>query len=247
MSVNIIKPHHIDPSNITFSNIISKKQQQLITRDGNTFDKTIHYIDILYKGRPLYIQINDCKIVEFNDKINNAKIKIDDKLFKIIRTLEEFMIQQVHKQSHKLFNGKSFTINKIRSSFISNINEHTKESVLTTTLEREGLIFDQYKQKINISDVIKNINKTGEIDGIFILKLANLQFMDNYFTYNFVLEQSKIYIHNYLDAYSIIDTSSSISSRASNSKLQTPSHKLVQSSSDSKYDGADYNEYHCSE
>lgn len=228
---SIFKIDHINIKNINLSNIISKKKQILLSKDGNKFDKTIYYIDILYKNRPLYVQINKCKLIELNNNTCNAKLKINSELKEFIKILEEFLIQKVHEDSEKLFDGKLFTLNKIRSSLISNI----RNDLLTTTLEKDGLFFNQYKQKINIEKVIDNINTIGETDGIFILKIANLQFMDNFFTYNFVLEQSKIYIREHLDKYSIIDSQSDNISFTKTDEMS------------SKYDGAEFNEYHNSD
>lgn len=225
MTITILKIDDIDIKNIKFCDIISKKRQKLITKDGNTIEKTIHYIDILYKDGPLYIQIDNCQLYEINNSISNVKINTNSQVLEFIKKLEEYLLQMVYKNCEQLFNGKRFTMNKIRSSFISNIKDQT----LSTTLEKRGMFFNQYKHQITIEKIIENINQNKSLDSINILKLANLQFMDNYFTYNFALEQSKVYIHDYLDNYSIIESKSSIQSKSS------------------KYDGAEYDEYYKSE
>lgn len=223
MSNKVYLLENININDIKFSNIITKKKQNLITKDGDKVEKTIHYIDITYKGGPLYIQINHAKLTEIKNDIRNAKFNITEDIILFIKELEEYLIKCVHKNSQKWF-GKSFTINKVRSSLISNILQNCN---FICTLEKDSLFFNQYKTKVLVEDIIQDINNSG-LHGKYILKLANLQFMDNYFTYNFALEQSKVSVPEHLDKYSIIDTNSDISENL-------------------KYEGADYNEYYHSE
>ena len=68
-------------------------------------------------------------------------------------------------------------------------------------LNNETIFYNQYKTQLNKSDI------QLPIDIICIIRLENLQFIDNKFTYNIFLEQAKIIQKLRLKEYSILEQS----------------------------------------
>lgn len=187
--------NYLDIQKIRFSDTPYKK---LCPEATSEFKKDIftHFIDMYYKNRSLIIQLPRYKIQSIDN--NKLILQTSDILSQyLIGPLEEHIIQSVHKYSEKWFNGKRFTLNKILSSIVSPL---TKENfLLKVSLSKNTMFFNQYKNIIHKEDISDNI----EI--IPLIKIANLQFLQNKFSYNIVLEQAKVFIDERLIEYSIID------------------------------------------
>ena len=156
--------------------------------------------DRYYKNNPLVIQLPKTKI----KNIDNAKILIeinDEIITYLIKPLEEYIINSVHENSEKWFNGKKFTMNKIMNSLVSPLTKDSTKS-LKLTLTKNTMYFNRYKTMIQHDD-IKLSN--DDIDIICLVKIANIQFLQNKFSYNMVLEQAKVFMDERLVEYSIID------------------------------------------
>jgi hypothetical protein len=164
--------------------------------------KTIHYIDISYNKSDLYMQIPKGKIISFD--IENKIVSIETNINTFIKNLENLIVNTVYKYSTRWFNGKQFTINKIKNGLLSNLSKN----ILHLTIDKLPSLYDQYKNIINIKDLQNLLMENLDINIVCIVKLLNLQFIDNKFTYNLVLEQAKIYKKESIKEYSIIESES---------------------------------------
>jgi hypothetical protein len=193
----------VDTKQILFSNNLYKK-----VREFNDEKKTIHYIDINYLERPLYIQLSRNSLNDINIKKRMIKINVNNQMKTFIRNLEDHIIKSVYKRSPLWFNGKNFTMNKISKCIVSNVSNNTgrKKDELILTISSDTKIYDQSKNKISLELLEQEFSKTSSfIDIICIIKLANLQFIDNRFSYNLVLQQAKIFKEDNISEYSIMD------------------------------------------
>lgn len=194
----IYKYNEIDIKKIKFSDTPYNILQNI-----NNIEKNIYYIDMYYNDDSLYIQLPKYKIYNYENNI--LKIRIDENFNdKFIKKIEEYIIKIVHKNSQLWFNGKVFTMNKIVNGIVRNIKYIKEQLIMTIFIGKECKFYNQYN--IEISDI--SINNDTDTDIICIIKLDNLQFIDNKFTYNIVLEQAKIYNYTKIVEYSILDNSS---------------------------------------
>lgn len=208
----IYKYTDIDIKKIKFGDVSYNKLQN-IKIDNECLEKNIYYIDIYYNNDALYIQLPKTQISSCDLNNNLLQIKIDDKFHNFIKKLEEYIIWTVHKNSELWFNGKCFTMNKIVNSIIRSVsyinNIDGADLIMTLTVDKNCKFYNQYGISITEFD-IEDFNPTNckdRRDIVCIIKLDNLQFIDNKFTYNIVLEQAKIYNYKKLMDYSILDES----------------------------------------
>jgi hypothetical protein len=116
-------------------------------------------------------------------------------------------------------------MNSIVSPYTKKDDEHT----LKISLTKNTMYFNRYKNIIQKEDIAQhaqhNLESDVEIIGLF--KIANLQFLQNKFSYNIVLEQAKVFMDDRIIDYSIIDD---------------PDGKISESVSVSENDGEYYQE-----
>lgn len=191
--------NYLDISKIKFSDNPYKKLCKEATLEFKK-DTFTHFIDMYYKNNPLVIQLPKTKIKNIDN--NKILIEINDEIITyLIKPLEEYIINSVHEHSEKWFNGKKFTMNKIMNSLVSPLIKDSTNS-LKLTLTKNTMYFNRYKTMIHHDD-IKLSN--DDIDIICLVKIANIQFLQNKFSYNMVLEQAKVFMDERLIEYSIID------------------------------------------
>jgi hypothetical protein len=193
---NIFIPS-LNISKIKFSNTFYSKKIEEDKEDKE--DKknkiVINYIDISYKKEDLIIQLPRQKLI--NIKKGSCVINITESFYKnFIEKLEEYIIETIYNNSEKWF-SKSFSKNKIKSGLLSLVSH---DNFLNLTLHDNTSFFNRHRKVIKIEDFV---NKNCEI--ICLVKIANLQFINNKFSYNFVLEQGKVYYETILNDYSIIE------------------------------------------
>jgi hypothetical protein len=205
----------LDITKVRFTDIPYKKLCQEATLE---FKKDIytHFIDMYYKNQSLIIQLPKYKLKSIDN--NKLVIIVDDTIFQyLISPLEEHIIQSTHNQSEKWFNGKKFTMNKIMNSIVSPFNKRKTEGSIEYTLKlslnKHTTYFNKYKTLIHHHD----INCDIEVEIICLIRIANIQFLQNKFSYNLILEQAKVFMDERLVEYSIIDTDDKISESASES------------------------------
>ena len=203
----IYKYTDIDINEIRFSDI-SYNKLKCISMGDEKLEKNIYYIDMYYNNDSLYIQLpkNKLYMINYDNKI--VKIIIDEKMNdNFIKKLEEYIIKVVHKNSELWFNGKKFTMNKIVNCIIRNVNYVKENIIMTLTLDNECKFFNQYGIFLNKRDLQFSEGELLDknIDIVCVIKIDNLQFIDNKFTYNIVLEQAKIYNNKKITEYSILD------------------------------------------
>lgn len=197
----------IDFNKIKFGNKPYKKIKTILVGD-NRVTKSIYYIDIFYRNSPLYIQIPSCKLESVNEDDNLICLLIDRKFYNdFIKVLENYIINNVYKNSETWFLGKVFTMNKIIKCFVSFV-ELLEGDLLRIYINynRNLKIYDTFKNEMSL-DKIKEYNIR---DVVCILYIENLQFIDNMFTCSLVMDQMKIYKENKLNEYSIMDTDSTV-------------------------------------
>lgn len=197
----------IDFNKIKFGNKPYKKIKTILVGD-NRVTKSIYYIDIFYRNSPLYIQIPSCKLESVNEDDNLIYLLIDRKFYNdFIKVLENYIINNVYKNSETWFLGKVFTMNKIIKCFVSFV-ELLEGDLLRIYINynRNLKIYDTFKNEMSL-DKIKEYNIR---DVVCILYIENLQFIDNMFTCSLVMDQMKIYKENKLNEYSIMDTDSTV-------------------------------------
>lgn len=188
----------LDITKIRFSDTSYKKICPEATTELKK-DTFTHFIDIYYKNQSLVLQLPKYAIESINN--NKMIIYVDDELIQyLIKPLEEHVINTVHCQSEKWFNGKRFTMNKIMNSLVSPLNKKGDKHTLKITLDKHTLYFNRYKNVINKEDIMGS-----DIEIVCLIKISNLQFLQNKFSYNIVLEQAKIFMEERLIEYSIID------------------------------------------
>lgn len=191
--------NYLDINKIRFSDTPYKKlcKEATIEFKRDTFT---HFIDMYYKNNQLVIQLPKTKIKSLDT--NKLIVEINEELITyLIKPLEEYIINTVHENSEKWFNGKKFTMNKIMNSLVSPLTKDTSNS-LKLTLTKNTMYFNRYKTMIQHGDIQPS---NDEIDIICLVKIANIQFLQNKFSYNMVLEQAKVFMDERLVEYSIID------------------------------------------
>lgn len=199
--------------------------------------KSVYFIDINYYKNPLYIQLPKLSII----KLDNFKIliKISDYVYqRFIKVIEECVIDKVYNNSERWFNGKRFTMNKIMNGLVTPVHYRNKEYILEIIYDKDTTFYNQYKSYINVD----NINLP--IDGVCIIKLDNLQFVENKFTYNIFLEQAKIFENKRLKEYSILEKS--ISDKFDKNKTEKSEHSFsdINESSSSSINSVLEDEYY---
>jgi hypothetical protein len=194
----------LDVTKIRFSDTPYKKICQEATIE---FKQEIftHFIDMYYKNHSLIIQLPKYKLKSMDS--NKMVIYVGDDIFQyLISPLEEHIIQSTHNLSEKWFNGKKFTMNKIMNSIVSPLvkketEQGSLEPTLKLSLNKNTLYFNRYKTIIQHADISTN----SDIEIICLVRISNIQFLQNKFSYNIVLEQAKVFMEERLIEYSIID------------------------------------------
>ena len=210
-SVQNASNNSLDISKIRFSDAAYKK---LCPEATTEFKKDIftHFIDMYYKNQSLIIQLPKYKLKSID--INKMVIYVGDNIVQyLINPLEEHIIQATHNHSEKWFNGKKFTMNKIMNSIVSPlVKKESEESTRAThatrathtlklSLNKNTMYFNRYKKLIQYEEISTN----PDIEIICLIRISNIQFLQNKFSYNIVLEQAKVFIEERLIEYSIID------------------------------------------
>jgi len=224
MSVHMY--NDIDINSIKFDNKPYKKIKT-IHIDDNVVVKSIYYIDIYYKDNPLYVQIPKCRLESFCEQDNLITLLIDKYFYEnFVKRLETRIIDTVYDNSEKWFGGKRFTMNKILNCIVSLVEKVTKDDYrFTMSLGKDISVYDRCNNVINLYET--QISESDNPEVVCILRIENLQFIDNLFTCNVVVEQLKLYKDKPLVEYSILESVSSISESVSNKKLASESSESV--------------------
>ena len=195
-SLKIVKYQNAKLENITYYSPYFK-EETLYTCDSVKILKKIHFIDIMYKNTEFLLQTSKLSVSSIKQAESNILYLIIDSDMKIfINKLENHIINYIHANSYKIFK-KIFTLEKISKGLVSNVNK----DVLLTSVSKNCQIYNKSNELIQLAD----INKDDSV--ICILKIANLQFIDNKFTYNIIVEQTKVYKETKISEYSILSNS----------------------------------------
>lgn len=202
----------IDINKIDFDNKPYKRVKKInvTNEESGCGFKSIHYVDISYLKGPLYIQLPCCKLKHMEDDIIELIIDLD--LYKFIKRLESYIVNKVYENSEVWFLGKIFTMNKIINSIVSNVNKDD-DYYLTLVLSKNVMLYDSYKNVMTL-EKFKELNnqrickENKDFDVVCIIKISGLQFIDNKFICNLVIEQIKVIKDTKIDCYSIIESES---------------------------------------
>lgn len=180
-----------------------------------------HIIDMYYKNNCIIFQLPRQKLTGIKENILTIDVTSDINEY-IIKPLEEHICEIVHKYSERWFNGKHFTMNKIVNSLnsqikknVDNSNNFSHKYMLNLTINKNTLLYNRYKTLIELDNI--NLSEDPDIELITLIRLSHLEFFENKFTYNLVLEQAKVFMQEKLTCYSIIDTPEDNNSNNSNS------------------------------
>lgn len=190
-----IKIHHID---------INKDSKRKVKLNIGNEEKTVYMINVEYKRvnkiyNTLLLVVPKQKLIELNFEKKYIKIEINDEIERKVKELEAHLKNLIYKNSKTLFNGKQFSIEKINSGLVSNIkilkndrNKHRKYISIGIGKYTEFYEVEKtgktkiLKEKENIENIRNNIYcKT-------VISIDNLQFVDNIFTYNLILDLCEI-------------------------------------------------------
>lgn len=211
--MSVLMYNNVCLSDIRFDNKPYKKIKTF-NINGQDFEKSVYYIDISYKKNPLFIQIPKYRLEKLDTSTGEVTIIVDKVFYNsFMVSLEKYVIESVYKNSEKWFCGKRFTMNKIVKCMVS-IAENISENLyrLNLNLGKHTKFYDKYKKDFDIS----NLHNGGPLtEVVCILAIENLQFVDNMFTINVVVEQAKVYTDLNLVEYSIIDSDSEVESVSS--------------------------------
>lgn len=201
----------VDISFIKFDNKPYKKIKTI----NNSIVKSVYYIDIYYKSEPVYVQIPKCRLESFCEQDNLITLLVDKYFYEhFLKPLETHVINNVYNNSEKWFGGKRFTMDKICNCIVSFIEKISDDDYrLTVSIGKNTIIYDRCNNRINFDEI--NASSYNYLEVVCILCIENLQFIDNLFTCNAVIEQLKLYKSERLVEYSIIETISSVSESVS--------------------------------
>jgi hypothetical protein len=195
MSVHLLK--NFDIQKIRFNDIIKKKKMVVNKQLGGNKEVTVHTIDIYYNNAPLFIQLDSCVCRGLDD--NKCMIlEISKKTEDYIKSIEEFVVESVHKKSKKWFNGRRFTFDKIQNGLVPCVSRGTAIIIVND----DSSLYDQYKKSLNFNDC------TFPLECTCIVRICGLQFIENKFSCKISLEQCRINMEYKLAEYSIIDNDS---------------------------------------
>jgi len=196
---------NVDISAIKFDNKPYKKIKTI--NMDNVIVKSVYYIDISYKGEPLYIQIPKCRLESFCENDNLVTLLVDKYFYeKFLKRLETKIIDTVYNNSEKWFGGKRFTMNKISNCIVSFVEKISDDDYrFTISLGKNIILYDRCNTRINLDDI--KMLESNMLEVVCILCIENLQFIDNLFTCNAIVEQLKLYKQQQrLVEYSIIES-----------------------------------------
>lgn len=213
--------------NINFNKIKFSSKPYKKEIIANKKIRSVYFIDINYYKKPLYIQLPKLSIIKLDNL--TIQIKIHEYLYqKFIKQIEELIIDKVYNNSEMWFN-KRFTMDKIINSLITHVQYKNCEFLLELNYDKDTIFYNQYKKKININEI--NL----PVDIVCIIRIENLQFIDNKFTYNIFLEQAKVIENLRLKEYSILENDSYVSKKISYKSTSNSSDKTTFVSEKKKY------------
>lgn len=206
--MSVLMYNNVDIKKIKFSDRPYKKIKKIKLGD-DVVVKSIYYIDIDYDNRPLYVQMPSCKFKSINEDDNMITFIIDKIVYRdFLRRLENFVVQNVYENSETWFSGKVFTMSKIIKCFVSSVDIIDDDNCeFTMSFSKYLKIYDQFKTNIALED----INTNDPLEVISIINIRNLQFIDNMFTCNILLEQMKVHKDTRIVGYSIMESEPSFS------------------------------------
>lgn len=203
--MSVLMYNNVNIKRIKFSDRPYKKIKK-IKLDDDMIVKNVYYIDIDYDNEPFYVQMPSCKLKSINEDDNVVTFIIDKIVYRdFIRELENYVIQNVYENSETWFSGKVFTMSKIIKCFVSLVDTIDDDNYeFTMSFSKYLKIYDQFKTNLTLEDI--DINHNDLLEVVSIINIRNLQFIDNMFTCNILLEQMKIHKDTRIVGYSIMES-----------------------------------------
>jgi hypothetical protein len=160
----------------------------------------LYNLDVHLNNQELFFQTPQFVVSNVNS--DNLEVNCNNQNFKnYINTLEDHICELLHKYSNDIFNGKKFTLEKIKKGLIRSFREteSKSEKVFVVKTTEHTKYFNQFKNEITKNQI------TNHSDIILLLRFKGLSFKGSSFKCDFVLEQAKVYCEEKLKDYSLID------------------------------------------
>jgi hypothetical protein len=161
-------------------------------------------------GSPLYIQTPSLRVEKVTTSESETalsfSVKKSDTFAKKILQFEESLVHQIAENSVEFFKGKNFSLEKIKSSFVSVLEYVDEDSLLLSVRvpDKEKLIIQDQRSVMRGFDDVKE-----GMQSIAILYVEGLSFTSNSIRMMFSVHQMKIYVTDQLEAWSIKEDSDS--------------------------------------
>lgn len=197
----------IDEIKVDYLNINELTKKRVKINIGNQV-KWVHLVDVEYKKpnrtkKLLLLIIPKQKLIDIDYNKKIIKIETNDEIDKKIKSLENRLITVIHEKSSELFNGKNFSIEKIRGALISNLKSDAKMNrCLSLTLRETTKIYEIEKtgKRRLVNEIVNEKSNENDCKNYThncvyckcVIYIENLQFVDNRFTYNLVVDLCEI-------------------------------------------------------
>lgn len=168
--------------------------------------------------KELFIIIPMQKLLEFDYQKRMIKIELNNIIEKKIKEFEYNLKKLIYNNSYELFNGKRFSMEKINNALVSNIKTKKEEDntyikYISFAINKETEIYEIDKKTGNRNNILDkskencdiefnkydnfNINtwnkkNEGQVYCKCVINIENLQFVDNIFTYNLMMNLCEI-------------------------------------------------------
>jgi hypothetical protein len=151
---------------------------------------------------PLFLQTPTLNIGAIDDNMLKLSIKKDGYFSRLLKSLDEHIIDYIFQRSSHFFRGSVFSRNKIASSFIPTIDNENMMHVQVTNPSK--IFIKDQRDTLKVYDDI-----TTETDAISILNIEGVAFTKNTIRLVITMHQMKIYVKEQLESWCIFNDSDS--------------------------------------
>lgn len=147
-----------------------------------------HKINGVYQSNTLFkVQTPEVTIDLDNNSISFRMIK-KGKFVTLLEELENNIVSILYNNSTDFFNGKTFTLNKIRES-LEKLFKLDNEGIVTlnnVTIPSDVKVYDHFNELLTVS------KGTGKVTGVCILQLNSIKFIKSVINVGFTLTHLKL-------------------------------------------------------
>lgn len=149
-------------------NYKKKLNQDLLSVEKPVKDDKLHYSTVSYSGEPLSIQVRG--VLE-----GKAKIKITnntDKFLELLGDISGSISSIVHKNSEEFFNGKKFSLDKIKNSLFNIYKVEESGEIVVNSKGEDYVCMDYFENEIPFEEA------KGTVCDV-VLKISGLTYIRN--------------------------------------------------------------------